>query len=125
MARRCIRAEQSYDKDTFADDMIEAQAVAYRETLTADDYEYQLAVHALPRLIQSPLLTDNQRYMLHMRYDKGMSQKAIAAALGVAPVTVSKSLKAARRRIGIIYAAIFPRFDLPKNGKKNFGGMLS
>lgn len=83
-ARWCIRANQSIDKSITADDIIEAQAVAYRETLTADDYEYQLAVHALPRLIQTPLLTDNQRDMLYMRYDKGMTQKAIAAALGVA-----------------------------------------
>jgi DNA-directed RNA polymerase specialized sigma subunit len=96
-------------------DMMEAAATLYGATEDRDDYEYQLAVRALPRLVDTSLLTDNQRDMLYMRYDKGMSQKAIAAALGVAPATVSKSLKVARRRIGIIYAAIFPRFKMAKN----------
>lgn len=54
-------------------------------------------------------LTGRQRACLEMRYAQGMKVRDIAAALGVAPPTVSKHLKKARARIEKIMRLSFPR----------------
>lgn len=74
------------------------------------DYEYQLAVQAVPRLLKSDNITNIERQCIWYKYHDGMTIYDIAAALGVTPSTVSKHLRRVYRVFRETFAIFFPRF---------------
>lgn len=74
------------------------------------DIEYQLAVQAVPRVLDSRYVTDKERQIMRMKFDDCMSNKAIAAALGLSAATVTQHLQRAYGVFRELFSIVFPRF---------------
>ncbi|WBY63576.1 MAG: Sigma70-r4-2 domain-containing protein [Thermocaproicibacter melissae] len=63
-----------------------------------EDVRRKLLLRALKGAVNKEL-TPRQRECVELLYGKGMSQRQIAAQLGLSPATVSRHLAKARRRL--------------------------